>query len=121
MAHLRLSGVYVEHLPWRECFERYDRPHSFFYADPPYWETEGYGVDFPWSEYEQLAEAMRRAKGRVMLSINDHPAIRECFAEFHCHEIDIKYSNGNQAKGAPKQSLELVFTTWDPLSTGQLF
>jgi DNA adenine methylase len=121
MAHLRLGGVYVEHLPWHVCLEKYDRPHTFFYADPPYWETEGYGVEFGWDQYKRLAEEMRKAKGRVMLSINDHPAIRELFAGFHCHEIGIKYSNGNQAKGAPVQSQELVFTTWDPLANGQLF
>jgi len=29
------------------CPERYDRPHTFHYMDPPYWQTAGYGVDFP--------------------------------------------------------------------------
>jgi DNA adenine methylase len=120
-AHLRLNGVYVEHLPWHECFERYDRAHTFFYADPPYWETEGYGVEFPWSEYQRLAESMARAKGKVMLSINDHPDIRKLFAAFPVHEIDIKYSNGNQANGSPVTSKELVFTTWQTADLGQLF
>lgn len=41
----RLSGTYVENLPWLECAERYDRPHTFHYMDPPYWQTAGYGVD----------------------------------------------------------------------------
>ena len=36
-AHLRLSRTYIEHLPWEECIRRYDRPHSLFYLDPPYW------------------------------------------------------------------------------------
>jgi DNA adenine methylase len=27
-AHLRLSGVYVEHLTWSACLDRYDRPHT---------------------------------------------------------------------------------------------
>ncbi|CAI8937495.1 hypothetical protein EMIT0158MI4_30249 [Burkholderia ambifaria] len=26
-----------------------------FYLDPPYYETEGYGVAFPFSEYEKMA------------------------------------------------------------------
>lgn len=63
-AHLRLSGVCVEHLPWQDCLRRYDRPHTLFYADPPYWDTAGYGVDFPWSEYVALADAMATAKAR---------------------------------------------------------
>ena len=35
-AHLRLSRTYIERLPWAECIRRYDRPHTFFYLDPPY-------------------------------------------------------------------------------------
>lgn len=31
-AHLRLAGgTTIENLPWKECIERYDRPHTFFY------------------------------------------------------------------------------------------
>ena len=58
---------------------RYDRGHTFFYCDPPYWQTEGYGVPFEFDQYEQLAEFMRSCKGKVMVSINDHPDIRACF------------------------------------------
>ncbi len=52
----RLTGTYVENLPWLECAKRYDRPHTFFYMDPPYWQTEGYGVNFPFEQYERMAE-----------------------------------------------------------------
>lgn len=78
----RLSGTYVENLPWLECAERYDRVHTFHYMDPPYWQTEGYGVDFPFENYEQMAQFMRRCKGKVMISLNDHPDIRRVFKGF---------------------------------------
>lgn len=46
-AHLRLcQGTYIENLAWQDCMKRYDRAHTFFYCDPPYWQTEGYGVPF---------------------------------------------------------------------------
>lgn len=36
-AHLRMAaGTTVENLSWRDCLERYDRAHTFFYADPLY-------------------------------------------------------------------------------------
>lgn len=119
-AHLRLAGTTVEHLHWRECVRRYDRSHTFFYMDPPYWETEGYGVPFEWPEYEAIAEVMRTSKGRVMLSINDHPDIRNEFAEFHIADLDIKYSVGN-ATARPTTSRELVITNWEPQALGGLF
>ena len=58
-AHLRLSRTYIEHLPWAECVRRYDRPHTLFYLDPPYWETTGYGVDFGLDNYAIMADLAR--------------------------------------------------------------
>ncbi|WP_018610466.1 DNA adenine methylase, partial [Uliginosibacterium gangwonense] len=118
-AHLRLAGTYVEHLSWQECFKRYDRAHTFFYADPPYWQTEGYGVPFDFDQYTQLAEAMRTCKGRVMVSINDHPDIRAAFDGFWMEGLDIKYATAN-AHGAPKTSRELVIANWEPQVFGDL-
>ena len=34
--------MYVECLPYSEVITRYDRPGTFFYIDPPYWDCEGY-------------------------------------------------------------------------------
>lgn len=111
-AHLRLSQVYIEHLAWRTCIERYDRPHTLHYCDPPYWQTEGYGVDFGWEHYEALAEVMATAKGKVMLSINHHPDIRRLFAGYRREEIPITYTMGvgTHGKGAPRT--ELVVMSW---------
>lgn len=119
-AHLRLAGTNIEHLSWQDCLSRYDRSHTFFYADPPYWQTEGYGVPFEFEQYERLAEAMRMCKGKVMVSINDHPDIRAAFAGFWMEGLDIKYSTGS-VHGAPETSRELVITNWEPDALGGLF
>lgn len=119
-AHLRLSGTYVENLTWQDCMKRYDRPHTFFYCDPPYWQTEGYGVDFGFEQYEQMAEFMRTCKGKVMVSINDHPDIRQAFNGLHMLGLDIKYSVSN-THGAPGASQELVIANWDVKNVDSLF
>lgn len=36
-AHLRLARTYIEHLEWQDCINKYDREHTLFYCDPPYW------------------------------------------------------------------------------------
>ncbi|BBF84921.1 methyl-directed repair DNA adenine methylase [Aquitalea magnusonii] len=108
-AHLRLARTYIEHLDWKTCIQKYDRPHTLFYADPPYWQTEGYGVPFPFEEYQALAEVMRSCKGKVVLSINDHPDIRDVFADFRMEQVAIQYSV-NPKKG--KSSAELVICSW---------
>jgi DNA adenine methylase len=110
-ASMRLGGVFVEKLPWQACLKKYDRPHTFFYADPPYFETEGYGVEFGLEQYEEMAALMGSCAGKVMVSINDHPKMREVFARFNLKSLDIKYSVGNN-HGPAQSSKELIFTNW---------
>lgn len=108
-AHLRLSRVYVEHLDWQACMEKYDRPHTLFYLDPPYWQTAGYGTDFPFEQYERMAELARSVKGKVVISINDHPDIRKVFEGFRMKEVNLRHTVGGRAG---KQAGELVIFNW---------
>lgn len=110
-AHLRLSGAYVERLDWAACIDRYDRPHTLFYADPPYWQTEGYGVEFGWEQYERLADRMASLKGKAVVSLNDHPDIRRCFGRFQMEELEIDYTVGGGATRAARR--ELIIYSWD--------
>ena len=109
-AHIRLARVYIEHLSWHKCIEKYDRTHTFFYLDPPYWQTEGYGIPFNLDEYYQIAETMRSIKGKALLSINDHPDMREAFKGLPAIHTDINYTVGG-AKHT-KKARELIIKSW---------
>lgn len=110
-AHLRLASAYIEQLDWATCLDRYDRPHTLFYMDPPYWETEGYGVPFEWSQYELMAAKLRQLKGKAIISLNDHPDIRQCFEGFGMESLAIDYTVGGGANRAERQ--ELIIYSWD--------
>lgn len=110
-AHLRLASVYIENEDWRACIERYDRADTFFYMDPPYWGTEGYGVPFPISRYMAIAEQLRALKGRAVVSLNDHPEMRRIFAGFQVETLDITYTVGGVDHAADRR--ELVIFSWD--------
>jgi len=114
-AHLRLASTTIESLDWAACVDRYDRPHTFFYMDPPYWETEGYGVPFPIEQYHLMAARMRALQGKAIVSLNDHPAMREAFAGFHVETVDIKYTVN---AAAPADRRELVIFSWDVAGEG---
>lgn len=116
----RLSGTYVENLPWLECAERYDRAHTFQYMDPPYWETAGYGVDFCFDNYHRIADFMKRSKGKVMLSINDHPDMRRVFEDFCIQTVDTRYSSSNHRQGSAEVTRELVIVNWEHESLDRL-
>lgn len=110
-AHLRLHRAYIERLDWQECIERYDRSHTLFYLDPPYWDTEGYGLPFEWPQYEAMARIVRGIKGKAVISINDHPRVRDCFAGLHMEVVPIKYQVGGGGKAVERS--ELIISSWD--------
>ena len=109
-AHLRLARVNIENESWEKCIARYDRPATLFYLDPPYWQTAGYGIDFPFSHYEEMADLMNTMKGKAILSINDHPAIRKVFCKHHISSAGIAYTVGGGANRKP--SKELIIKNW---------
>lgn len=109
-AHLRLHNVYIEHLSWQDCVKRYDREHTLFYMDPPYLETEGYGVEFGIEQYEEMAALIGSIKGKAIISLNDHPRIREIFAGYHIEATDIRYTVGG-GQGAERG--EVLIFSWD--------
>ncbi|MCL6324214.1 DNA adenine methylase [Pectobacterium polaris] len=103
MAHLRLSRTVIEHLDWVECIQRYDRPHTLFYCDPPYWGTEGYGVEFGLENYVQMAQLARDIKGKMIISVNDIPEMRQTFEGLNLQSVGINYSLSG--KPAPRREL----------------
>lgn len=118
-AHYRLSNTTIEHLSWEKIIEKYDRPHTLFYCDPPYWETEGYGVDFDFEHYERMAELARTIQGHMIISINDHPDIRKVFSDLKVVEVDYQYTVGGSDNAS--ECVELIYGNWDhqPTPKGQ--
>jgi DNA adenine methylase len=110
-AHLRLSRVVIEHLDWAACIARYDRPHTLFYCDPPYWGTEGYGVEFGLDQYERMAELLRTIKGRAIVSVNDIPEMRQAFKGLTMRHLRIRYTVGDRGRGRGEKG-ELLIRNW---------
>jgi DNA adenine methylase len=108
-AHLRLSQTYIEHLDWQACIAKYDREHTLFYCDPPYWGTEGYGVDFGIEQYTRMAELAGSIKGKMVISVNDIPEMRKAFVGLHMDSLPISYTVGG---GKGSKAAELVIRNW---------
>jgi DNA adenine methylase len=109
-AHLRLSSTYIEHLTWQAVMHKYDQESTFFYMDPPYWQTEGYGVPFKFDQYQEMAGMLRSIQGKAIVSLNDHPDIRKCFAGYHIESTALRYT---VAAGKPTEAMELLIFSWD--------
>jgi len=94
----RLEAVSIEQLPWAEFIARYDQAGILFYLDPPYFGCEDdYGPGmFDQAEFEVMAEQLGRLKGRFILSLNDHPRVREIFARFSIEGVSTHYGLAGQ-------------------------
>ncbi|MCY3878975.1 MAG: DNA adenine methylase [Rhodobacteraceae bacterium] len=69
----RLQRVQIENAPAIEVIQRYDTDNTVFYVDPPYvhkarGDSAAYGYEMTDGDHETLAEVLKTARGRVVLS-----------------------------------------------------
>ena len=106
VAHRRLAMVTIEHLPYADLIARYDRPATFFYIDPPYWDCEdfyGKGI-FAKGDFADLAVQLGGIQGQFLMSINETPQIRDIFGAFRIDAVTTSYSIAN-SKNQPAREL----------------
>lgn len=109
--HDRLAHVVVEQLPFADFIRRYDRPETLFYLDPPYWGSEtDYGQDvFGRGDFDELAAQLAGIKGKFLVSLNDAPGVRACFAAFKIRSFETTY----YLSGKPQRAGEVLISNYD--------
>jgi DNA adenine methylase len=107
--HKRLSRVQIEHLPYEQVLERYDRPATLFYLDPPYFGRKLYNFNLSEADFVELGKRLGKLQGKFVLSLNDVPEVRQIFRRFHIREIELAYT---AQKTAGKRFRELLITNY---------
>lgn len=90
--HDRLQRVQIESLPYEQILEKYDRPTTLFYLDPPYWERKLYKFNFNEQQFIDMEKRLHDLKGKFILSLDDHPKVRELFRGFNYRRTEIAYT-----------------------------
>jgi DNA adenine methylase len=112
--HLRLSRVYIENRSYEQVFERFNKPDTFFYVDPPYYGCEDYygkGI-FDRADFMKLRDILASITGKFILSINDIGEIRDLFKGFHIETVETSYSAAGANK--KKKVKELLIMNYEP-------
>jgi DNA adenine methylase len=102
----RLQKVIIENLDWKACFDRYDRPNTVMYIDPPYPDN---GCNYlhnmrSWDDHWQL-----------ILSSYDMPEIHNLYDG--CNIISVQSFSGMRVKkNDTKRTLnkEVLITNFSP-------
>ena len=114
IAHLRLARVYIENMPYERLVERFDKTHTFFYIDPPYYGCEDYYGDgiFSRDDFKKLRDILKNIQGKFIMSINDIELIRKLFKEFYIEKANTTYSVAGAHK--KKKVSELLIMNYKP-------
>lgn len=107
----RLKNTYVENLSFEKIIDKYDREKTFFFCDPPYFETSGYDNKFGEEEHIILRDKLKGLSGKFLLTINDHDKVREWYQGFNIREVEVNYSVSKEIKGRGKYK-ELIITNY---------
>ena len=107
-AWIRLGHVMIECLDFRQLIPRYDREHTLFFLDPPYWKYSCYKHNFVEQDFVDLAEVLANIKGRFLMTINDTPEVREIFDRFTVEEVELKYSMSKKEGSRSQVRTELL-------------
>ena len=106
----------VHNLDFQKVIEMYDSPTSYFYCDPPYWQTEDYysAHDFGRKDHERLANILKNCKGKWSLSYYDFPDLHTWFPEDKYKWERKSFKKGAAAKAGVKQndSVELLIMNY---------
>ena len=115
--HERLSTVIIENLDWRNCIDKYDRENTVMYLDPPY---PGNGVNYfhnmrDWHEHEELANRLRQAKCKWVLSSYDTEEVHTLFSGYQITRVES--SSGMKTKKDSKERVmnrEVLISNYEP-------
>jgi DNA adenine methylase len=118
--HNRLKTVIIENLDWRACLDRYDRPNTVMYIDPPYPDN---GANYfhnmrGWEEHHELAERLHKTECKWILSSYDIPEVRALYPENYV--VSVQMASGMKAKKNGSERVinkEVLITNYLPDST----
>jgi DNA adenine methylase len=111
-AYNRLQTVIIEKLDWRGCVDRYDKEEATMFLDPPY---PANNVNYQhnlraWKSHEVIAERMKRAKAKCLLTTYDLPELRELSGYFNI--TPVRFPAGMPGSNG-RQNREIIVTNYE--------
>lgn len=111
----RLKNTYVENLSYEKIIDKYDSKDSFFFVDPPYYNTAN---DFSRTvklkpmefDHRKLHEKIKQVKGKFLLTINDEPFVRELYKDYNVYDNKVLYSVSSKSNS--KLVNEIIITNY---------
>jgi DNA adenine methylase len=103
----RLNNTKIFNKSYEKIIKQFDSSNTIFYLDPPYEKSEEL-YNNPYIDYVQLADILKKIKGKVLLSINYNKDFIKLFHFLKYKILKTKYSDP-LVGGQDREVKELVF------------
>lgn len=119
----KLEGVRLERKDFKDVIKEYDSKDTLFYVDPPYVKANEkeciYGKKNCSTSPQEVADTLRKIKGKVIVSYDDHPEVRRAFKGFKVGKLGFTYSIArSDQKDALRKTKELLIKNFKGDSRG---
>ena len=104
----RLKNITTcENMSFEEVIAKYDSPTTYFYCDPPYWNTEEYYSlhGFGREEHFQLNDCLHNMEGKFSLSYYDFEELSEMYPKDKYKWETKDFVKASGAKAGESQSI----------------
>ncbi len=115
----RLKNITAcENMSFEEVIAKYDSPTTYFYCDPPYWNTEDYYSlhGFGREEHFQLMNCLHNMKGKFSLSYYDFDGLNDMYPKDKYKWETKEFVKASGARDGEAQSIgeEVLIMNYQP-------
>lgn len=112
---LNENNTKIYNKSYQEIIKEYDSEKTLFYLDPPYYDIACIKYLYKHSamNFNELLEICKSIKGKFILSLNNHPKVKEMFKDFNIYEWEKVYHMKAKNKNS-KIGEELLITNFQP-------
>ena len=108
----KLDKTTILNQDWQKVFKKYDSKKTFTYLDPPYHEAWGYGKGLDGVTPEAVCSLVKKSKGKVLLSYNNHPTVLKACKGLKIRKVATKYELQKSITKDPKNVTELLISNY---------
>ena len=89
---------YPENLSYEDVIEKFDSENTFFYVDPPYWQSENlYSFhSFNRESHFELADVLQNIKGKFLLSYYDYKELNDLYPKSIFNRFKKEYKRSSR-------------------------
>lgn len=116
LAREKLDKVVIENMSFEKVIEKYDKPGTLMFLDPPYYVTSEevgakyYEYIFTVEQHDYLKLALKNCKCNWYVTYDDRKEIVDLYKEYNLYRLGVKYLAGATNKMIKKE--ELIITNY---------